>query len=317
MRSFKVFVSAAFFTVSGPAFAGDLNTYRTGNAYLKVPAPGAQSCEAQCNGDAQCKGWNFLRSGAPNGSGICEFNSQISGLSAHPYAISGLASSSSYAGGTLVQGATRTTRIGQPVTIRPQIRPQLQQASTRPMQRQIRRAPAPVTRTRQFIPQQTAPVSRPILQRSDLRKPATLGGPLSQVRPTTPPKSQVKVPQRPHDPDKPRIYGERIPTPNAERRHTPAPTPHNQQAKAPKPPRSMQARRPQAPMAYQDAVTQTNLYGSLYDNVKTSPAAPKVKNPLYNERPAEDPDAPIATSQAVPTAKVSEDSLAMAGPAPR
>jgi len=47
--------------MSSSALAADQNTYRPGHAYLKAAANSFEACEQQCNGDAQCRGWNFVQ----------------------------------------------------------------------------------------------------------------------------------------------------------------------------------------------------------------------------------------------------------------
>ena len=61
--------------LSAPAFAADLGTYRPGSPYHSVVAPGADVCESHCAGDAQCKGWNYVKVN-PRAPGVCEFNAK-------------------------------------------------------------------------------------------------------------------------------------------------------------------------------------------------------------------------------------------------
>jgi len=59
MRLFSILALTTL--LSAPAFAADLGTYRPGSPYHSVVAPGADVCESHCSGDAQCKGWNYVK----------------------------------------------------------------------------------------------------------------------------------------------------------------------------------------------------------------------------------------------------------------
>lgn len=103
-------------TLSTAAFAVDPGTYRPGQPYAATPASTHSQCQAQCKGDAACKGWNFVKSHPRQNGGICEFNS----LAVQPIQsqISISANESQVVNPTgqsrIIQAGTRTTRIGSP-----------------------------------------------------------------------------------------------------------------------------------------------------------------------------------------------------------
>ena len=114
MRLFSILALTTI--LSAPAFAADLGTYRPGSPYHSVVAPGADVCESHCAGDAQCKGWNYVKVN-PRAPGVCEFNAK---------AVSPIESAISISGGggtsiapNLVQGDTNTIRVGTRVTPKP------------------------------------------------------------------------------------------------------------------------------------------------------------------------------------------------------
>jgi len=95
--------------LSAPAFAADLGTYRPGSPYHSVVAPGADVCESHCAGDAQCKGWNYVKVN-PRSAGVCEFNSKSVSPIESAISISGAGGFS--AAPNLMQGDTNTIRVG-------------------------------------------------------------------------------------------------------------------------------------------------------------------------------------------------------------
>jgi len=105
--------------LSAPAFAADLGTYRPGSPYHSVVAPGADVCESHCAGDAQCKGWNYVKVN-PRAPGVCEFNAKSVSPIESAISISGLGGVS--AAPNLVQGNTNTIRVGTAVTSQPKTR---------------------------------------------------------------------------------------------------------------------------------------------------------------------------------------------------
>lgn len=93
-----------FLLIPTGASAADYGTYRAGNSYMSMPAQSADQCISYCNGDAQCKGWNFVKIN-PRQT-ICEFNAK---------AVSPIASAISISGNSSVQGTAYSHQITRPV----------------------------------------------------------------------------------------------------------------------------------------------------------------------------------------------------------
>ena len=177
-------LSIGLFTalLSTPAFAADLGTYRPGTPYSSVVAPGADVCDSQCSGDAQCRGWNYVKPN-PRAAGICEFLSSTSAPISSQISISGeSASLSSYASRTTA-GATNTVRVGAP-TVTPQRSGQTVRVGQVPTKRRVvREAPT------QRIQPHTAsikPVDNMSLtaQQNRYRQGQVLQQPTRQTQPT-------------------------------------------------------------------------------------------------------------------------------------
>jgi len=130
--------------LSAPALAADLGTYRPGSPYHSVVAPGADVCESHCAGDAQCRGWNYVKVN-PRAPGVCEFNSKMSNPIQSAISISG--NGSAPAAPNLVQGRTNTVRVG--TSVAPKARPQVRQAS--PTRRVVREAVPQHVRPQQTV----------------------------------------------------------------------------------------------------------------------------------------------------------------------
>ena len=103
--------------LSAPAFAADLGTYRPGTPYSSTVAGGADVCESHCSGDAQCRGWNYVKPN-PRAAGICEFLSSVSAPIASSVSISGENQSASSFSSRVKLGGTNTIRVGTQVTPR-------------------------------------------------------------------------------------------------------------------------------------------------------------------------------------------------------
>lgn len=97
--------------LSAPAFAADLGTYRPGTPYSSTVAAGADVCDNQCAGDAQCRGWNYVKPN-PRAAGICEFLSSVSTPIASQISISGESASAMTLSSRVTQGQTNTIRVG-------------------------------------------------------------------------------------------------------------------------------------------------------------------------------------------------------------
>ncbi len=300
------FILAAI-TFAAPLSASDVNAYRNGQAYMTTAAPSPMVCEMQCSGDAQCRSWNFLPPRMPRATGLCELNATAGQAMSHPFAISGAAAGAqqSYDRRVIAAG-TRTTRIGQPASApAPQPR-MIRQAVRRPMPVEPRQAIRPAAP--QAAPQfQRAAAPRVQMPRPIVRQRRLAPAPRPQVPNQSAP---LTAPQAPALSLTEQQNLQRAATRNA----PPAPT-----LSAPQPAQMMQRPAPApipaggfAPLPIQDqahAPAMDRLYGSLYDDT----APKKVKMPLYSQRPANDPDAPVVTTVPAPTTPVRVDSLPMAG----
>lgn len=296
------------------ALAADQNTYRPGQAYLKTAATSHQACAQQCQGDAQCRGWNFVRPNPRTASGICEFNARVAAPVNSAISTSGevITSIDPLMSRAIPTGA-RTRRVGTPIVeVRKPATP-----ATRPTQ--VRRMPVPAPQ-KSLSP---TSYSKPITAAPNARPPRTYGGtptPMQLPMPT-----QIKAPvQRPAQQqkltpqqqyyrqqflaDRQRAEQARAQQQNAMRQQQfqrpqmerpPAPIPqpvgpqHIQQ-----PPQAVQ----NAPSAAAPMPQQQSLYGSLHDDLT------KNLRPVARPQTAPDnlnnPDAPISTSRAVPAKPV-------------
>jgi len=147
MRLFQILALSSL--LSTPAFAADLGTYRPGSPYHSVIAQGADICENQCAGDAQCRGWNYVKVN-PRAPGVCEFNSKPANPIESSISISGQGAAL-YAPNVSV-GSTNTIRVG--TSTQATKRPTVRQASPT---RRVVRQPVP----QQIRPAQTV-VRRPV-----------------------------------------------------------------------------------------------------------------------------------------------------------
>ncbi len=167
-----VFVSLA---VSVPALAADVNSYRAGEAYLKSPAQSYTQCEAQCRGDAACRGWNFVRPNMKTRSGICEFNARFASPIASPISISGeIHTEVDSMLSRAVPARGHIVRVGTPVMPKPETR--------RIVRREKLLAPKPVVRANvqkriPAKPNMTGPAAKPV----DPRQPRIYGGPVQKM----------------------------------------------------------------------------------------------------------------------------------------
>ena len=107
------FLTVSLFSalLSAPAFAADLGTYRPGTPYNSAVAAGADVCDSQCSGDAQCRGWNYVKPN-PQAAGICEFMSTVSAPISSQISISGENISAAPFSSRVTSGATNTIRVG-------------------------------------------------------------------------------------------------------------------------------------------------------------------------------------------------------------
>lgn len=114
----SLLLSVLCFGLPASAFAAETGTYRPGQSYNSVMASSANQCAAQCKGDAQCKGWNFIRPRQMSRTGVCEFNAQKATPVPSPASISG-DSETVRGSGNIVSAGTRTVRVGSQPVIAP------------------------------------------------------------------------------------------------------------------------------------------------------------------------------------------------------
>lgn len=302
-------LGAALFPIT--ALAADYGTYRPGNSYLSMPAQSPDQCISYCNGDAQCKGWNFVK--VDQSRTICEFNTMLAAPIASPISISG-ESMSATNHPRLVPGGHRTIRVGQPAAQRTQTGNLARVGQAQPARRVVR-TPTPQPDPRLQIANYRAPIA-------GIATPGSSTPPTNQRPPQrhTSFKPQLDVlasaplpaPQRPQPPAmqpdfKPMLDSAASP----QARQTPENMPRRPAAAPPtvqaedinaiprlsampdnRPNPSVESGLAGGPVAL-TLPPNSSLYGSLYDDVK----APRSLN--AEDIPA-DPDAPIPTVSSVP-----------------
>lgn len=161
MRFF--YMLAVSTVLSTPAFAADLGTYRPGAPYHSVPAPGADVCENQCAGDAQCRGWNYVKVN-PRSPGVCEFNSKPASPIESPISISG--DGAALLAPNISIGSTNTVRVGTAASAT--TRPTVRQSS--PTRRIVRQAVPQYIRPEQAVARSTAKVGSLTSQQNNYRQ---------------------------------------------------------------------------------------------------------------------------------------------------
>lgn len=197
--------------VSSTGFAADQYTYRAGQVYMKASADNHTECEAQCRGDAACRGWNFIRPNPRSRSGICEFNARKAAPVSSPISISGeintgidalMSHAVPLTGNMAGNMRSNTVRVGTPIVPKREIpkrriaaTPQMAAVPTPGARRIVKRLPVPGLQKvptsadyKRTIPAQTARA------RQDVRAPRVYGGeaPRIQARPQT---RQQPIPQ--------------------------------------------------------------------------------------------------------------------------
>lgn len=287
----------ALMSLSALSFATDQYAYRAGQPYLKITANNHTECEAQCRGDASCRGWNFIRPNPRSRSGICEFNVRQAAPVASPISISGeintrvdqvMNRAVPMAGGNIV-------RVGTPIVSK--LAPS--RAASKPPVNVITR------------------VTQPVLSETIIRAPIPAGfKPISEVnlRPFT-------GPIRPRSMTREQIYREALAAQKraARQAQTRAQQVQNRAAMANRPPQQFMPamlqtpRTPQIPrvqmppMIPTAAPNQQSLYGSLHDDL-TQNMTP-VPRPQTAPDQVNNPDAPLATSRAIPVIPVQAGQL--------
>ena len=341
----RLILSALITAVAVPAFAADLGTYRPGTPYHSTQVPGADVCESTCAGDAQCRGWNYVKP-APQAPGVCELQSRVGAPVSSAISISGVKGGASALPANVIAGDTNTIRVGtttasaaapmamrtqtgrrvvrQPVPQQRQVQPTSLQRQPVPQQRRALqpgmqpRAPQPAPQPRpQFTPMLDGAVAaRPMPQRAP-QGPMMPNG-QRMLQPVQPAPMAGQAPRGPQarGPARRRDARSAGPRAQAPQGRPPigqpiAPQPQAPQFRAPTaPPPStamMQTRSAAQPMTFEQAQMQAeaSLYGNLNDDVRM---------PAANAAIPADPNAPIPTMQRRPVAPVAVEELAGAMP---
>jgi len=314
MRFLTFFSAAAL--LSTPVLAADLGTYRPGTTYSSGVAASADVCQHQCAGDAQCRGWNYVKPN-PRASGVCEFLSSVSTPIASQISISGEGVSLRPDSSRITTGSTNTIRVGT------QAQPVSRPATTRqvsPTRRVVREAvPQRVApqatstrklenmslteqqnRYRQAAP--VAPVQRPQVQQRQQQTPA--------FRPIL----DGGVPVRPQANQTPQPYPQQQYGPQYQPQYQPQYRPQataapQQQRRVTGPRRVQMQRRsiveaqptltPQAnnPVALAPAQASRSLYGKLHDDVPPQTRRAPNASPAQAQIPAANaaPTLPVTT----------------------
>ena len=292
----------ALMSLPALSFAADQYAYRAGQPYLKITANSHTECEAQCRGDAACRGWNFIRPNPRSRSGICEFNARQAAPVSSPISISGEINTrvDPLMSRAVPMANGNTVRVGTPIMSKPAP----SRAVSKPPVNMITR------------------VTQPVLSDTIIRAPIPAGfKPISEVnlRPLT-------GPIRPRSMTREQIYRERA-LAAQKRAAEQAQIRAQQQAQnravmvnrspqqfaptmlqAPRAPQIPQIPRVQIPPMIPTATpNQQSLYGSLHDDL-TQNMTP-VPRPQTAPDQVSNPDAPLATSRAIPVIPVQAGQL--------
>ncbi|MGJ8559692.1 MAG: PAN domain-containing protein [Litorimonas sp.] len=294
--------------ITAPAFAADLGTYRPGTPYHSVIVPTANVCESQCEGDAQCRGWNYVKA-APSAPGVCEFQSSISAPISSAISISGVSNSAMPISSRVIEGNTNTIRVGTAVVPKPAATTQTAQRGRQIVRQAVpgQYLQAPLTPKMGFRPAlggYTGPqpqMTHPTLSRGPARQspqmrtvrpvvtqnayqPAygqpqytqpdqgrpPIGQPIAPATPTRVQSQYASVPQM--IPAQPRPQTYRQPQPYTQAPVQPMPTQVMPRSSANNPVSWESIRQPQSPPQ------QSSLYGRLNDDVRQSATMPTVQS---------------------------------------
>lgn len=319
MRPFIIgALGTTFFSFT--ASASEIGTYRAGNSYMSTPALSPDQCISQCQGDARCKGWNFVTVGQH--STICEFNS----LKATPIASSVSISGDSQSGRNnyrLVQGGQRTTRIGHvPAAVTYSSPGLVTRTGHVPTNYRTKTVPTRSTSTpivtkpgwqQQRLTHQRRPVSSQNQRHTQLQSAATFRPHLDTARQPRPQQNNARpepvtprpvserhrfVPLLDNTPQQQPVVSQRqtaqiqVPDQPVVRPEETRNIPSLSQMPGIQPRASIESGLAGGPVAA-TLPRSSSLYGSLYDDVKAPRALGAGDIPV-------DPDAPISTVKSVP-----------------
>ncbi len=288
-------------TFSTVSFAADKFAYRAGQPYMKSTAAHFGECEAQCRGDAACRGWNFIKPNPRSRSGICEFNARIAAAVANPISISGENSTSidQVLSRAVPITSGNTVRVGTPIMPIPAVSKRAiraQQVNT--PQRVIKKLPVenvirapipagykPITQSR--LQPFTGPVIPRPMTRQQIYKEQKVA---AQKRTATQEKIQAQS------------QNQALVNLPAKVQMPQAQYPVNAQIRPAQPIIQRKVQTPPVPIMPIEASSRQSLYGSLHDdltqNMTTVPRPQAIPDRLNN------PDAPIATNRGVPVVPV-------------
>ncbi|MCF6221717.1 MAG: PAN domain-containing protein [Robiginitomaculum sp.] len=322
--------------------AADQYTYRAGQAYMKSTASNHLECEAQCRGDAACRGWNFVRPSPRSRSGICEFNARKAVPVSSPVSISGEINTGIDA--LMSHAVPLTNRGGNTVRVGTPIVPKRVIPKRRIAAAKVVNAPAPATRRivkRMPVPgaaqavapadyKRTIPAQRAVAP-IDMRVERGLRMPQSQQQqPMQQPRQQIGLQQLQTGPiisrqmTRAQIYREQMQAAQirdaqraggAQAQITARQNLPQQNIYAPsqniqtQPQQVRQQLAQQAPQQLPAPIQRqaVSLYGSLHDDLTQNMTV--VPRPQTAPDQIENPDAPVSTSRAVPTKPVQAEPL--------
>lgn len=286
------------------SFAADQYAYRAGQPYLKITANSHTECEAQCRGDAACRGWNFIRPNPRSRSGICEFNARKAIPVSSPISISGEINTrvDPLMSRAVPMANGNTVRVGTPIMPKP----------------------APSRAASKLPANMITRITQPVLSETIIRAPIPAGfKPISEVN-----LQPFTGPIRPRSMTREQIYREQALAAQkraAEQAQTRAQQAQNsavivnrppqqfvptmlQAPRAPQVPQTLQIPRVQIPpMIPTAAPNQQSLYGSLHDDL-TQNMTPVPRSQTAPDQ-VNNPDAPLATSRAIPVIPVQAGQL--------
>lgn len=115
MRLSPVFIGIISLGFVSTSYAAEPGTYRPGQPYTASNTGSADQCQRHCLGDAQCRGWNFIRPRQEMAGGICELNSVSVSPVPSPHSVSG-AGVITRDPSRVIPTGSNTYTVGKPVT---------------------------------------------------------------------------------------------------------------------------------------------------------------------------------------------------------
>ncbi len=312
--------------------AADQYTYRAGQAYMKSAASNHLECEAQCRGDAACRGWNFVRPSPRSRSGICEFNARKAVPVSSPVSISGEINTGVDA--LMSHAVPLTNRGGNTVRVGTPIVPKRVIPKRRITAAKVVNAPAPATR--RIVKRMPVPGAAQAAAPADYKRPMPAQRAVAPIdvrakrglrmpqQPMQQPRHQIGLQQLQTGPiisrqiTRAQIYREQMQaaqirdaqraggaqTQITARQNLPQPNIYAPSQNIQTQPQQVRQQLAQQAPQQLPAPTQSqaSLYGSLHDDLTQNMTV--VPRPQTAPDQIENPDAPVSTSRAVPTKPV-------------